>query len=129
MVGGSGELNRSGDRSRIRPEVSFSESGELYVGDVSEMMEFSLLGLVLCVNDVCVGETVYSISEVDDGDAFKSRGVVGDVDEKTESRDVGASDRKLHSKFFLSQFAQDGCLTSHCFRGQLASRHVVEVRR
>jgi hypothetical protein len=121
IVGVGGESNSRGDRSRIGPEVSFSENDESRVGDASDMMKYLLTGLALCVDDVCAGDIVYSTSEVDDGDAFKSRGVVGDVDEKTESLDVGASDRKLHSRFFLSQFAHDGCLASHCSCGQLVS--------
>jgi hypothetical protein len=67
---------------------------------------------------VRVGEAVHSTSEVDKGETSESCGVVGDAEENTESRDVGARDRKLHSRLFLSQFAHDGCLTSHYFYDQ-----------
>jgi hypothetical protein len=56
----------------------------------------------------------YSISDVD-GETSDNRGAVGDADENIDSRDVGASDRKLHSRPFLSQLAHAGCFTSHCF--------------
>jgi hypothetical protein len=58
---------------------------------------------------------VYEMSEI--GDAEEPEGVAdpGEPGVITESRDVGASNRKLQLRLFLSQFAQDGCLTSHYF--------------
>jgi hypothetical protein len=113
-----GEENVSGERSSVGPGFSSSDSVPLSADGVSDMMECSLPGLLVYVNGIHDGEMAYSISDVDDGDASDSRGVVGETEENTESRDVGASDRKLHSMSFLSQFAHDGCLTSHCFHDQ-----------
>jgi hypothetical protein len=65
------------------------------------------------------GEAVVSVLEefvvgdAKSSDVASAWVVFGDVEESIESRDVGASRRKLQSKPFLSQFAQDGCLTSH----------------
>jgi hypothetical protein len=53
-------------------------------------------------------------SEIGDSEVFDKGTDFGEVDGKTESRDVGASRRKLHSKPFFSHFSQDGCVASHC---------------
>jgi hypothetical protein len=79
-------------------------------------MEISLPGLALPIDSVFVGVVAFSWSDIDARETSSERGDLGKVDDITESLDVGASRRKLQSKPFLSQFAHDGCLTSHCFR-------------
>jgi hypothetical protein len=55
----------------------------------------------------------FAVGDANSSDVASAWVVFGDVEESIESRDVGASRRKLQSKPFLSQFEQDGCLTSH----------------
>lgn len=65
-----------------------------------------------------MGEIEGSSSKVDEGEPSEICDELGEFDDITESRDVGASRRKLQSRPFLSQFAQDGCFTSHCIQSK-----------
>lgn len=86
--------------------------------NVRESTETSLHGLLVPIENVGAGDMACSRSDADDGEASHNCGVLGEGVGITDRRDLGASRRKLQSKLFLSQFAQDGCLTSHCFRCQ-----------
>jgi hypothetical protein len=74
---------------------------------------YSSWSVLLCSGYPPVGESEGSGSRVEAGETVSARGVAGDLEEYAESRDAGASWRKLQSSPFLSQFAQDGCFASH----------------
>jgi hypothetical protein len=93
--------------------ISSSKRGSFCVDGVTGKIEVSLLGLLLCIEDTRDEVVVYSNSVVDEGEMSAICGVCGDVGGLMESRDVGARSKKLHSRLFLSQFAHDGCFTSH----------------
>jgi hypothetical protein len=67
----------------------------------------------VCIDDEYDGVVADSRSDVDVGENALTVDALGDVEGITDSREVGASRRKLQSSPFLSQLAHDGCLTSH----------------
>lgn len=93
-------------------EFPSSPGGSLPIEVAVEITHKSWICL-LSSEDVLVGEMGALKSNVEAGEAVGACGVLGDVEEYTESRDAGASKRKLHSKPFLLQFAHEGCFASH----------------
>lgn len=67
----------------------------------------------MCIDDEHDGDVASSSSDVAVGEKSLLMDDFGDVRDITDSREVGASKRKLQSSPFLSQFAHDGCFTSH----------------
>jgi hypothetical protein len=92
--------------------VSSSRRESACVDGVTGSRDISLPGLLLKFGERCDDRVANSNSDDDEGEAFVIC-TCGDVDDIVESRDVGASRRKLQSKLFLSQLAHDGCLLSH----------------
>jgi hypothetical protein len=92
--------------------MSSSETESACVDGVTGNIDISLPGLLLEFDDICDDVVGYSRSEVDEGETSVIC-TFGDVVNIVESRDVGASRRKLQSKLFLSQLAHVGCLLSH----------------
>jgi hypothetical protein len=97
----------------VKYVVSSSERESDCVEGVTGKRDISLPGLLLGCGERCDDVAVDSRSDIDEGEASVICSC-GDVEDIVESRDVGASRRKLQSKLFLSQFAHDGCLLSHC---------------
>lgn len=82
-------------KSSRRFESSLSKWAFSCEGDANCATDFSLPGLFVCNDDEYDGVDAYSRSAVKDGEKSLTREGFGDIVGTTDSREVGASWRKL----------------------------------